>query len=311
MKVGILGTGFGAYHAQIYSKIKNITSIKIFSRNEEKLKDLKKELDIEITTDISYILNDTEISLIDICLPSSLHKEYTIEALKNGKHVFCETPLALTLEDAVLMKQASEKYNKKIFVDMFIKFDGPYDILYKIVKEKKYGELKALHLKRKTPPLWGSLGLEEITTKLMLHEFDFSTWLLGPSDDIISTAVQKDKEKAHVETIINYENSFVEIQCSSMMPEYHPFTTAYEALFENGTLEYLENGYYNRTEKSLKLFTDDSQQDIKLPEVDCYESAIKHVLECLEKDIPSKLSIDEAIISLETALKVKDLISQF
>lgn len=309
MKIGILGTGFGAYHAQIYSKLKNIDSIIIWGRDEVKLRNIKNDINIETTTNITDILDDPDIFLIDICLPSSLHKEYTIEALKNGKHVFCETPVALTLEDAILMEQASKKYNKKIFVDMFIKFDGPYDILYKFVKEKRYGELKALHLKRKTPPLWGSLGLDEITTKLMLHEFDFVTWLLGPSDDILSTAAQKDKDKAHVETIMNYENSFVEIQCSSMMPEYHPFTTAYEAVFENGTLEYLENGYYNRTEKSLKLFTDECQQEIELSEVDCYESAIKHVLECLEKDVPSKLSIDEAIISLETALKVKEIIS--
>ncbi|ERK30743.1 Gfo/Idh/MocA family protein [Clostridium intestinale] len=309
MKIGILGTGFGAYHAKIYSKLKNIDSIIIWGRDEVKLRNIKNDINIETTTDINDILDDPDISLIDICLPSSLHKEHTIEALKNGKHVFCETPVALTIEDAILMKQASDKYNKKIFVDMFIKFDGPYDILYKFVKENKYGELKALHLKRKTPPLWGSLGLDEITTKLMLHEFDFVTWLLGPSDDILSTSAQKDKDKSHVETIMNYENSFVEIQCSSMMPEYHPFTTAYEAVFENGTLEYLENGYYNRTEKSLKLFTDDCQQEIELSEVDCYESAIKHVLECIEKDVPSKLSIDEAIISLETALKVKDLIS--
>jgi predicted dehydrogenase len=309
MKIGILGTGFGAYHAQIYGKLKNIDSIIIWGRDEVKLRNIKNDINIETTTDINDILDDPDISLIDICLPSSLHKEYTIEALKNGKHVFCETPVALTLEDAFLMEQASKKYNKKIFVDMFIKFDGPYDILYKFVKENKYGELKALHLKRKTPPLWGSLGLDEITTKLMLHEFDFVTWLLGPSDDIISTSTQKDKDKSHVETIMNYENSFVEIQCSSMMPEYHPFTTSYEAVFENGTLEYLENGYYNRTEKSLKLFTDDCQQEIELSEVDCYESAIKHVLECIEKDVPSKLSIDEAIISLETALRVKDLIS--
>lgn len=309
MKIGILGTGFGAYHAQIYSKLKNIDSIIIWGRDEVKLRNIKNDVNIETTTNINDILDDPDISLIDICLPSSLHKEYTIEALKNGKHVFCETPVALTLEDAILMEQASKKYNKKIFVDMFIKFDGPYDILYKFVKEKRYGELKALHLKRKTPPLWGSLGLDEITTKLMLHEFDFVTWLLGPSDDILSTSTQKDKDKAHVETIMNYENSFVEIQCSSMMPEYHPFTTAYEAVFENGTLEYLENGYYNRTEKSLKLFTDDCQQEIELSEVDCYESAIKHVFECIEKDVPSKLSIDEAIISLETALKVKEIIS--
>ncbi|MGG3571842.1 hypothetical protein ABES80_04965 [Bacillus gobiensis] len=44
MKVGILGTGFGSYHADIYRKIDNVDSVIIFGRNEEKLKKLEQDL---------------------------------------------------------------------------------------------------------------------------------------------------------------------------------------------------------------------------------------------------------------------------
>lgn len=76
MNIGILGTGFGAYHASIYSKMNSVDSIKIWGRNKEKLQKLKEDLNIEITTDIDEIINDKNIDLVDICLPSSMHKGY-------------------------------------------------------------------------------------------------------------------------------------------------------------------------------------------------------------------------------------------
>jgi predicted dehydrogenase len=73
MKIGILGTGFGVYHAKIYSKLKNIDSIIIWGRDEVKLKNIKNDINIKTTTNINDILDDPDISLIDICLPSSLN----------------------------------------------------------------------------------------------------------------------------------------------------------------------------------------------------------------------------------------------
>jgi len=117
MKIGILGTGFGMYHAELYQKSEGVESIKIFGRNREKLDQIRKDTSLEVTDRADDILNDRNIDLVDVCLPSHLHKDFVIEALKNGKDVFCETPVSLTLEDAAAMKKAEERYGNRVFVN--------------------------------------------------------------------------------------------------------------------------------------------------------------------------------------------------
>lgn len=308
MNIGILGTGFGYDHAKFYKKMTNVDSLTIFGRNEEKLRKIEKDLNINITNNIENIITNKDIDLIDVCLPSSLHKEYAIEAMKNGKDVFCETPVALTLEDAIAIKEAADKYGKKAFVDMFIRFELPYEYIYKIVKENSLGKLKALHVKRKTPHWWGDLGLSTITTNLMIHEFDFVTWLLGNPKEITALGVEGKAEESHVCSLLKYNDAVVEIQSSSMMPPSHPFSVAYEAIFEKGTIEYIEDGYSDREEKSLKLFTNDGEKALEIKNKNSWEEAFKHVIECCEKDIPTRLSIDDAVASLKIALEIKDIL---
>lgn len=308
MKVGILGTGFGYHHAKIYSRMSNFDSIIIFGRNEEKLKKIEKELKIKVTNNIDDIITNKDIDLVDVCLPNSLHRKYVIEALKSGKNVFCETPTALNLEDAAAIKQASEKYDKKVFIDMFIRFERSYEYIFEVIQNNTLGKLKALHVRRKTPHLWGDLGLDKITTNLMIHEFDFVTWLLGSPNKITASGVESKKGESHVSALLNYEDTAVEVQASSMMPGCHAFTVAYEAIFEDGTIEFIENGYADREEKSMRVFTNQGQTEIELANRDCYKEAIAHVLDCCQNDIPTRLSIDDALVSLKIALKMKDIL---
>lgn len=280
--------------------------MKIFGRNKEKLDQIKEELDIETTNDINDILTDTDIDLIDVCLPSSLHKRYVIEALKNRKHVFCETPVALNTEDARAMKKAEEQYKRRVFVNQFIKHEYPYEYIYDIIQVGTLGKLKALQVRRRTPSLWGDLGLEKITTEFMIHDFDFITWLLGTPNHISSNKINGKEGESHVQALLKYRDAIVEVEGSSMMPAYHPFTVGYEAVFQEGTIEYNEDGYENKVEAVLQSFTNNKSEEIAIPEKDCYEETFKHVIECCKKDVPTRLSLDEAIKSLDIALKINN-----
>lgn len=309
MKIGILGTGFGAYHAEIYNKLPVAEVLRIFGRKEEKLKKIESDLQIKGINKLEDIITNPEIELIDICLPSSLHRESAISAMKSGKNVFIETPAALSLEDAIAIQKAAREYDKKAFVNLFIRCEPPYEYLHNLIQDNTLGKLKALHIRRKTPHLWGDLGLNNITINLMTHEFDFVTWLLGSPNKVTASGVEGREGESHVIALLNYDDVIVEVQSSSMMPEYHPFTVAYEAMFENGTVEFIENGYADREEKSLIVYTNQGRQEVE-PEVkNCYEEAIKHVIECCEKNIPTRLGIDDAVTSLEITLKVKEMLT--
>lgn len=310
MNIGILGTGFGAYHASIYSKMNSVDSIKIWGRNKEKLQKLKEDLNIEITTDIDEIINDKNIDLVDICLPSSMHKGYAVKAMAAGKDIFCETPVALCMEDALAIKEASEKYQKKCFVDMFIRFDKDYKYIHKLITDNTLGSLKALYAKRETPHFWGDLSLDKISPNLMIHECDFVTYLLGSANEITALGVNSKEGESHISALLDYKDTVATIQSSSLMPFSHAFTTGYEAIFENGSVEYTCNGYSDREEEELKLFTKDECRNISLPASNAYEEAFKHVIDCCLNNTPSILTIDDAVNSLKTALKIKSLVSK-
>ncbi|WZX99978.1 Gfo/Idh/MocA family oxidoreductase [Bacillus sp. FSL W7-1360] len=121
IKVGILGTGFGMYHAEIYKRIDGYEVVALYGRDEKKLKEIGEKLHIRTTTDMDEIIHHPDIDVVDICLPTPLHAEWAIKALKNKKHVFCETPVTYRLEEALEMKKVAEEHRRHIFVDLSLR----------------------------------------------------------------------------------------------------------------------------------------------------------------------------------------------
>jgi UDP-N-acetylglucosamine 3-dehydrogenase len=307
MNIGILGTGFGAYHAGLWRKIEHVERIVIFGRNEDKLRELRNQYDVEVTSNIDDVLLDPTLELIDICLPSALHREYAILALKNGKHVFCETPVCLNWEDVLAMQQAEQKYNRRVLVNQFIKFDPPYTYLHDVIQQQKYGPLLSLTLKRETAPLWGDLGLGSIATNLMIHELDFINWVWGSlNPTTVWGSDSGKKEQALVRVSMHQPEGFAEIIASSQMPDRYPFTVGYEAYFANGKLEYHESDDGSgQAESALYEFNAQGKHRIDLQKSDPYEKSIEHVAHALHYNKDSRLSLGQAAESMYIALEVQ------
>jgi UDP-N-acetylglucosamine 3-dehydrogenase len=306
MNIGILGTGFGSYHAELLMKSDLIDKVVVFGRNETKLQRLKEQLEVEVTSHIDDIMLNPEIDVIDICLPSNMHRQYAVEAMKSGKHVFCETPVCLTLEDAEAMRYAEKQYGTKILVNQFIKFEPAYSYLHHAIQQQKYGKLLSLSLKRETPPLWGKLGLDSITTNLMIHELDFVTGLLGqPNLLSVWGSETEDKNQAIVRAAFEHQNTFIEVTASSQMPELYPFTVSYEAYFEKAKLVFYERDLNGQVDIALIECTASGQQEIVLEAVNPYSKSIEHAIQCLQNGSESIITLERALQSLRIAIELK------
>ena len=97
----------------------------IASRSEEKVQDFARQFHPEkCYTDYQSLLDDENVDVVYIPLPNHLHYEWTIKALKKGKHVLCEKPLALTYEQALEMYQTAEE-NHVILMEAYAYRQAP------------------------------------------------------------------------------------------------------------------------------------------------------------------------------------------
>ena len=67
----------------------------------------------------------SECDVVDICTPTSTHRDLTVQAAELGKHVICEKPLALTLDDADRMIRACDRNRVRLFVVKQNRFNVP------------------------------------------------------------------------------------------------------------------------------------------------------------------------------------------
>lgn len=90
------------------------------------------------------IRDNPAIDIIYIVLPNALHASFTIRAAQAGKHVICEKPMALTVEDCTQMINACQQAGKKLSVGYRLHFE-PYNMeMARLGTRKIYGEVKSI-----------------------------------------------------------------------------------------------------------------------------------------------------------------------
>ena len=109
-KVALIGAGtMGRTHCNAYLSIEDAKLVAVCDINEEKANMLCEKHGAKSYTDYETMISNEEFDILDICLPTYLHSKYAIDAMKRGKNVFCEKPIALTLEEAEEMTKTAKE----------------------------------------------------------------------------------------------------------------------------------------------------------------------------------------------------------
>src|SRR5690625_4461355 len=100
LKIGLIGAGQAARaHAASYENIKDVKVVAIADIAVERAESLAKRFGADVLDHGDKIFDRDDIDVVDICLPTYLHHEYVLKAAEAKKHVICETPMALDLEE--------------------------------------------------------------------------------------------------------------------------------------------------------------------------------------------------------------------
>lgn len=152
-KLGIALVGLGGYAggqlAPALLQTKNCYLAGIVTGTPSKIPLWKEKYNIPDKNIYSYdnfdtIKDNADIDIVYVVLPNSMHAEYTIRAAQAGKHVICEKPMALTVEDCDKMIAACKKADKFLSIGYRLHFD-PYHLdMIRMCTQKEYGEIKKI-----------------------------------------------------------------------------------------------------------------------------------------------------------------------
>ncbi len=305
VNVAVLGTNFGMNHIEIYQKIADVTIKYVFGRNQNALSKIHREYGIFVTDRFEDILEDGSIDLIDICLPTELHHEYAIRALRKSKHVFCETPISFSLREAKEIAYVADGNKRHVYVDMFTKYSTPHQIGINYAKSNKLGKIHYLEAYNKTPSTWGDLSIGRSVFTFFIHNLDFLLEILGNPKSIASYGIDM-KRRSVIQANYGYERAMATLISDSSLPENSPFLIGYNIDGEKGSVRF-RGSFGEEVEQSVHVNLDGVEQRVEVPETDDYEQVIRHVLECLKRDEKSpNLDIDHAVASLEVATKTRE-----
>jgi predicted dehydrogenase len=130
-----------------FAQCKLSTPVALVSGHLDKAKRLAATYQVDPKAIYNYenfdrIANDDQIEIVYIVLPNSMHAEYTIRALRAGKHVLCEKPMAVNIVEGVQMQKAAKEANRKLMIGYRLHYEPMNRRVVELCASGEYGKIK-------------------------------------------------------------------------------------------------------------------------------------------------------------------------
>ena len=193
-KVGIGIIGFGGIakgaHAPGYRRITDQCEILAVADilSERRAEATGDQWNIPLAyEDYKKVLEMPEIDAVSICTPNTVHMQPTLDALKAGKHVLCEKPMAINAAEGKKMVEASKKAGKILQIGYNMRFGAGPQALKRAIEAGEFGEIyhaRAQAIRRRGVPSWGVFTQKDKNgggplIDIGVHITDMSIWLMG------------------------------------------------------------------------------------------------------------------------------------
>jgi predicted dehydrogenase len=276
IRIAIVGIGFmGMIHFLASRKLKGARVAAICSRDAKKragdwrgirgnfgpagtMMDLAG---VKTYRSLDELLDDPEIDLVDVCSPTNLHARTAIAALKAGKHVLVEKPIALLPKDADAMVKAAREAGKLLMVAHVLPFHGEFAFAAEAIRSGPYGKLLAAHFERViSRPDWSSEIADPAKTggpavDLHIHDTHFIGLACGVPGQVFSSGTLENGNVQYLTTQYLYGPAGPSVSCSSgaVAMKGRMFVHGFEIYLEKATL------VYSSANQPLTVFTADGK----------------------------------------------------
>jgi predicted dehydrogenase len=317
MRIGIVGTGtMAGVHAEAWRAI-GADLVGCTSLHACQQEAFSQKYGGRAFPDLTELLKSVDI--VDVCAPTWAHKSIVIQAAGAGKHIICEKPIALSVEDATEMIEASHRV--RFFVGMVVRFFPQYRLARDLIAKGELGQLGVIRLKRVSYPpqtLEDNWFLDErrsggMIVDLMIHDLDYARWLAGDVERIYALRGRSRTGPAeYAQAAVRFRSGAMALIEGGWANPPGVFRTAIDIAGSAGLIEW--DSEQTPTVRTFLPPTASKTAAVGLPVAglteDPYTAELRHAYEAIRFDRPFEVTARDAVESLRMGLAVKESVNE-
>jgi len=313
LKVGIIGAGtMGSMHADCYSEIPGANVVAIADTRIEAAKRAAEKHSAQALDDIDKLISMKDVDIIDVCLPTPMHKENVLKAASAKKHVFCEKPIARELVDGKEMIEACKKAGVKLMVGHVVRFFQEYITAKSIIESGAIGKPVMIRSTRAAghPQGWSNWYSNVqmaggVPLDLIIHDFDFLRWCFGEVDHLYAKGLTYSNvpDVDYSLVTIRFKNGVI-AHVEGSWAHISGFFVKLEVAGDGGLFE-----FDSRTSSPLRVASKTAKGSgggVEVPQNPVIESPytteLRHFIKAVEKDEEPPVTGEDALRAIEIAI---------
>lgn len=311
LKVCLVGVG-GISGAHIPAW-KNMSDVELTGICDIRPEQMEKYPELNRYTDFDEMIEKEKPDIVDICLPTFLHIEYSLKAIRRGINVICEKPVSLHRDDIEKVYGAAKENGVHFMIAQVLRFWPEYEFVEEVYRTGKYGKLLSGNMSRLSlRPKWtwdGWMTDEKrsglVPFDLHIHDLDFMVWAFGkPVNAYRNRSKQPDQD--YISATYEYDGFFINTEASWYNSPI-PFEMSFRFQFEKAVIVFKEGRltiYESNGNTILPGETSSADTgDISIPKSDAYANEIRYFTDAVINGTPIERVTPE---SLDTVLSLLD-----
>ncbi|HZJ15471.1 MAG TPA: Gfo/Idh/MocA family oxidoreductase [Chthoniobacteraceae bacterium] len=322
LRAGLIGLGgVGRIHFDCWRKCPDAELVAISARDPRKLAGdwggqefnlgAQAAQRVDLTGLATYakfedLIADPNVDVVDICLPTPLHAPVTIAALRAGKHVLCEKPMALSLDECAAMERTAVESGRRLMIAHCLRYSPYYLKAREILESGNYGHAVYANFQRMSgAPVWSGDGWFMRVNEsggvldMHIHDIDAALWWFGRPSRIIAAGHAHNGLPLTVDAHWHYDQGpFVHLH-SAWDLNGGTFRYAFKLVLEKATLAHdsaVEGG-------ALQLIADGKTTTIAIAEANVHQAEIDDFARAVSRTGTSRVSPSDSRLAVEIGLE--------
>lgn len=320
LKVAVIGTGsMGFNHVRLYRDMDEVELVAVSDVSKDNLKKVEKFCENQYI-DYKKMIENEDIDIISIVVPTSLHKKVALDVMKKGIHILLEKPIASSIEASNEIIECAKNNNVKLMIGHIERFNPAIIELKKKIQEGALGKVFKIDVNR-VNPFPSRISDVGVVIDLAVHDIDIARFILESEVKRVYAETEKNIHTNHEDLLsglMKFENNTI---CNLNINWLTPtkirklYITGEKGMF---VVDYMQQSLYfyknaHKTNNDFDRVTGISEGEMvryAIQKKEPLRVELEEFIKCVSEDKDVPVSGEDGLITLDIARKIIESANQ-